>query len=331
LISDARIEALQQRIADKQEPNYTAYIAMKERADQSLGRKPNPPEHWYIPGYYRDAEGHRTAKEVLKNDANDAYRLALCYRITQEERYAQSAAKLIDGWAAGVKSFSKKDDSTLSFSYHFPPMIFAADLISQSPSWPKQSQKAFQQFVREKALPMNTMSRSNNWGNWGLVLVMGAAVYLDDEALFQKGVTRWKDFIAEQIAPDGHLHHEVNRNQGRSGIWYSNFSLLPQTIAGEIARVNGVFLYDYKAPNGRTLQSAFERLAPWVLHPETFPYWEGPAERLSGVDYISYFEILNEVWPHPAAQKALEKWRPLSARHGAPALTFTHGGLLTLP
>lgn len=323
-----RINELTHRVETKTEPNHSAYLAMKEEADTQLGRQPHAPKHWYIPGYYRNAKGHASAKRVLQEDANYAYQLALCYRMTGKETYAKAAARLIDGWAKGVKTMSKKDDSTLSFSYHFPPLIFAADLISLSPSWPQARQEQFKNFVREKALPMNTMNRTNNWGNWGLVLVMASAAYLDDEVLFNKGVDRWKEFIAEQIAPDGHLHHEVNRNGGRSGIWYSNFSLLPQTLAAEIAKINGTKLYNYKAPNGRSLKQAYEKLAPWVWQPKTFPYWDGPVSRLSGVTYVSYFEILYNHWPNPTVKNILQKNRPLTARHGAPVLTFTHGEAL---
>ncbi len=59
---------------------------------------------------------------------------------------------------------SNKDDSMLSFSYYLPAMVFAADLLEESPLWPRHRQKVSRQFVREEALPMNTMDRKNNWG-----------------------------------------------------------------------------------------------------------------------------------------------------------------------
>lgn len=326
-VSRARLDTLRQRIARKAEPTYGAWQKVKTEADAQLDRAPRVPPVWYVPGFYTDAEGHRAAKGSLQDDANAAYTLALAYRVTGEEKYARSAARLIDAWA-GLRELKRENDSTLSFSYHFPALIFAADLIEDWSGWPAERQQAFRRFVREKALPMNTMDRANNWGNWGLVLVLAAAAYLDDQAIFQRGVARWKEFIAEQIAPDGHLTHEVGRNNGKGdyGIWYSHFSLLPQTIAAEIARVNGVDLYDYAAPNGRTLRQAFERLSPWALHPAAFPYFKGnDPSKLHSTDYVGYFEILNARWPNAAAMEMLRKHRPLSPSHSAPHLTFTHG------
>ena len=221
-------------------------------------------------------------------------------------------------------------NSMLSFSYHFPAFIFAADLLKNAPEWPPAQQKTFQDFVRDKALPMNTMARRNNWGNWGLVLVLSAAAYLHDQALFLTGITRAQQFIDEQIADDGHLPLEVIRNNGvgERGLWYTHFSLMPQTLASEIARVNGVDVFDYRSPHGHTLRQAFERVTPWTRHPETFPYYKGAdLNGQQGTDYISYWEILNAHWPNADATAMLAAKRPLTAGTSAPDLTFTHGGL----
>lgn len=328
LLSEARLATLRARIAARTEPTVSAWREVQEAATKGLLAEPHAPAEWYVPGFYRDADGHRRTKRGLQDDANTAYALALAFRMTGDARFAPPAVRLIDAWATQVKTMSRKDDSTLSFSYHFPPLILAADLLRSCPAFPADAQARFRAFVREKALPMNTMARDNNWGNWGLVLVLAAAAHLDDRTLFDQGVARWKVFIEKQIAEDGHLPHEVKRNDGRSGLWYSNFSLLPQVIAGEIARVNGVDLYDYRAPNGRSLRLAFDRLAAWTGAPGTFPYFKGDAKELHGYDYVSYYEILDQHWPNPAATALLKAKRPLSADHGAPFLTFTHGGLL---
>jgi hypothetical protein len=52
-----RLSTLRQRVVQKIEPTYTAYLAMKREADRQVERKPGVPETWYVPGYYRDAQG----------------------------------------------------------------------------------------------------------------------------------------------------------------------------------------------------------------------------------------------------------------------------------
>jgi hypothetical protein len=329
-LSDQRLRTLRQRIADRVEPTFSAFWKIRQVAASRTNYQPHVPETWYVPGYYRDAQGHTTSKRGLQEDANLAYTFALHYRMTDEVRSAEAAARLIDAWA-GLQNLRTEDDSKLSFSYHFPALILAADLIVGFDGWPAERQEAFRTFVRKKALPMNTMDRANNWGNWGLVLVLASAAWLGDATWFGRGVDRWEAFIEHQIAEDGHLAHEVHRNNGvgERGIWYTHFSLMPQTIAAEIARVNGVDLYDYVALNGRTLRQAYERVVPWARDPSTFPYFRGEDKsELKGTDYVSYFEILNPRWPNEDAMAMLAQRRSLTANHCTPHLTFTHGDLL---
>ena len=176
------------------------------------------------------------------------------------------------------------------------------------------------QGIARPASPGGTFDQSN-------LSIAAVGAYLDDDTLLACAAERWKEFVATQIAEDGHLTHEVGRNHGTGdhGLWYSHFSLMPQTLAGEILRLRGVDLFDYVAPNGRTLRMAYERLAPWARRPETFPYYHGDPARLGGARYVSYYEILHARWPHPDARAMLEALRPLTATHSAPHLTFTHG------
>jgi hypothetical protein len=327
-LSMERLAELRQRIAQKIEPNTSAYLNMKQEADGELGRQAEVPETWYVPGYYRDAAGHIRAKGGLEADANAAYKLALCYQMTGEERYAEVVARLAEAWVTGIKVLRTEDDSRLSFSYHFPALIFGESLIHGSPVWTAKRQEDFELFLSERALAMNTMERDNNWGNWGLVLVLAVAARLGRADLVAQGAARWKEFIERQIAEDGHLPHEVGRNNGvgERGIWYTHFSLMPQTLAAEILRVNGVDLYGYVSPQGQTLRMAYECAAPWARNPLSFPYFKGlDANEMRGTDYVSYYEILHPRWPNADAAAMLAALRPLSATHSAPALTFTHG------
>lgn len=327
-INSNRIELIRERIQNRSEPVYSAFRELMSQEEELLEHEAHVPDTWYVPPYYQDAEGHRLNKGFLMDDANASFKLALLYRLTDNGKYAEKSAYLIDAWS-GLEELEKHDDSSLSFSYHFPSMIFAAGLLRGSEYWTENHENRFSDFVRERALPMNTMHRENNWGNWGLVLVLASSVYLDDSQLFEEGVERWKYFIEEQIAEDGHLPHEVTRNNGigERGIWYTHFTLMPQTVAAEIAKVNGADLYDYQSPAGRTLEQAFRRVATWALNPKEFPYFKPDDEEeiQRGTDYISYFEILNERWPDDAAAEMLKQRRPVDAAHSAPLLTLTHG------
>jgi hypothetical protein len=57
-LSAGRLAVLRQRIVQKTEPNYSAYLKLKQEADGALDRQAEVPETWCVPGYYRDAAGH---------------------------------------------------------------------------------------------------------------------------------------------------------------------------------------------------------------------------------------------------------------------------------
>ena len=133
------------------------------------------------------------------------------------------------------------------------------------------------------------------------------------------------NILGIEINEGGHLPYEVTRNKGKSGIWYSHFCLMPQTIAAEILKLNGFDLFDYTTPNSRKLEQAFYQIAYWTKNPQDFSYWNGKPGELGGTTYFSYFEILNSLWPDTNATKLLKSSRPQTARHSAPFMTLTHG------
>lgn len=324
-ITHDRLNSLRAKIDAKLEPTYSAWLQLKQTAESELNRTPKTPKDWFVPWYYVQPEEHQIRKNGLRDDANAAYAQALVYRMTGDVHFAQSAIMLLNHCSQQIHMMSQEEDSTLSFCNLFPAFIFAAGLLREEDLWAPSDQKDFEQFLQLRALPMNCMDHDNNWGNWGLVLVAACAAYLRDDTLMQTCAARWKFFIDTQIADDGHLLHEVNRNEGRHGIWYSHFALMPQTIAAEIIYLSGIDLYQYTSPSGKTLLDACSKLIPWIVKPESFHYWKGEAKDLVRIDYYSYFEILREHRSEFPVETLLRKARPMSAEHSAPFLTFTHG------
>ncbi|WHX40260.1 alginate lyase family protein [Mesobacillus sp. AQ2] len=342
-IDSVKMERIREQIKRKEEPTYSEWLKLLSSANQKKNYKPNAPSSFYVPYVYSNPEGHWRGKNPLVKDANSAYELALAYQVTGNEKYAIRAARILDNWSHTTKTFKKSDDTPLVVSINFPSMIIAASLIEDSPNWTRDNQADFKEFISKKVLPMNTMNRENNWGNWGLLLGISSAAYLDDQKLFSASINRWKYFIEHQMNTKGHLYLEVTRNYGKGnyGIWYSHFSLQPQTIAAEIAKVNGVYLFTYTTPSGKSLKKAFSTIVSWTEKPETFPYYNGDINELWHVRKklnetaingdesasIGYFEILSIYYNNKKAQKLLHVERPLTSSHAVPYLTFTHGGV----
>jgi hypothetical protein len=239
---------------------------------------------------------------------------------------------VIDAWTK-VGTFSTADDSRLSFSYHFPAMIFGADLIDHSPSSPASLDTAFAGLIRKTLPTLSTAyTNENNWGSWGLVFEASAAVYLKDRALFDKAVARHKAIQEKSIDSDGVLIHEVRREgggqgDGSSGLWYANFALMPMTYTAEIFRVNGTDVYDYVSANGGSMKKAWTKVAGWSANPSTFSYrTDGQPGEFSPL-LVGHFEMLNDIWPNADGRKVLDANRPAQGRHSMVGVTFTHGAL----
>ncbi len=344
-LSDARIEILRDRVNNRLEPNYTAWLELLKGADAALvASPPLVPETLRSFSPYKDPKHHEADKgsNTFSRDALASFRLALAYRITGEERYAVGAVRLIRAWSDGLKVIEAKHQNTsLNVSVFMPCFIIAADLLSRSPSFTPADRTAFNGFLRNVVLASDSaglcMKRTNNWANFGTLLAMTAGSYLDDRNLFDRGVARWKQLVEMQMDADGTLREEVSRpggsdkSPGAMGLWYSNFSLFPATLAAEVARVNGVDLYGYTTPSGKSLRLAYVRLLPWIKDPRSFPYYKGSGDpaKLTGIFLIPYFEMLVPRWPEPGAADILRSHRPVRTNHCIPDETFTHGDLLS--
>ncbi len=341
-LTDARIEALKKRVADRVEPNYSAWVGLKKAADAALtAPAPVVPETFFSLSPYKDYAKHQEnkASNTFGRDAHAVFRLALAYRITGDPKYAQGAVKLLNAWATGLKTVDAKQDNTsLNICSNFPNFLIAADLLKNSPDFSPADQTRFRDFVKNVVVATNSaglcMKRSNNWANFGTLFAMSAGIYLQDPALFNAGVARWRQLVDSQMEADGTLKEEVNRVgsdkvPGSMGLWYSHFTLFPATIAAEVARVNGVDLYNYVSPSGKSLRLAYEKLIPWVKDPASFPFYKGTGDptKLTGLYLIPYYEMLTRRWPNPDALAILKAHRPVKTNHCVPDETFTHGDL----
>ncbi|UFU06997.1 alginate lyase family protein [Ruania halotolerans] len=348
LISDDRLDMMRQRLAQETEPQTTAFAQLMDDVAADVEREPFAPSVWFVPFFYNDPDAHREARDGLQADANAAYRLALAYRLTGDASYGVSAAGFVEAWTYEVECFRTSQDSALAFSYHFPAMVFAADLLRDTQVWSAEVEADFASMLRQQALEISSSisSRGNNWGNWGVSLSTAIAAYLGDDDLMGEQIERARELVDHQIDADGHLAEEVTRNSGVGdyGIWYSHFSLLPALLTAEIAELHGFDLFSYENSHGFTLGDAVEVLAGWVETPESFPYFDGPVEDLANVrtiDYLSedgvmahsmsYFEIAGSRYDLPAVNRLLAVERPMTTIHAAPHLTLTHGDLSDEP
>jgi hypothetical protein len=338
-LTDQRLINIKLRIQKKIEPTYKSWVEVLQNCNQGLLHSPQPAAHWAVPAYYEDKILHEKIVQPLQYESRLSYELSLCYRLTDDERYSKKSAEIINAWSTTLKTYDLSlGDTKLSMSESFSSMILAADLLKTYNGFTITIQDQFKDLLRKVVLPLNTMDdKKNNHANWGLLLVLSSAAYLDDLGLLERAESRYKELIAIQIEPDGTLLREIDRSnttnyhggstKGQKGIWYTNYALSPTTLSAEILNINGRNVYSYKSSSGGSLKAGYEKAAEWSAHPETFPYYKSNNGKLFGMNYVSYFEILNMIWPNENAKKKLRELRPLTVDGSFPHLTLTHGDL----
>lgn len=276
LLTVETLAAIRERLEASDSRTRAHWAALERAAEAWRSIEPYAPAEFHVPLFYHDKRGHRAQKQLLLESATIAYGLALRYRLGGDEGDAAQAVRHLRPWFQHVQ-YRGGQDTELVFCYTFPLMIYAADLLRGSPSWTSADRTEFDAFLERTALPLHTAGRRNNHGAWGNLLRMAIAAYCDDQSLLQTAVERHSELIATQIGEKGEFVEEVTRNGGvgEQGISYSHFTLGPLAVTALIAENRGIPLFDYRSPNGRSLEMAWRTLVPWTAKPASFPYFKG--------------------------------------------------------
>ena len=78
---EAQIKFVRKMIENRTQPYYEAYKQLISKADSSCSRDHHAMPDFNVPGYYRDAAGHRKNSAGLQTDAFGAYACALAWQI----------------------------------------------------------------------------------------------------------------------------------------------------------------------------------------------------------------------------------------------------------
>src|SRR6476661_1868855 len=144
-------------------------------AQGARGSKPHPVRSLRIDG----TEG------PFVDDTATAYGLALAYVVSGDEQYAQASARFIDAWVdtmTRTRLTCANDgacQTSLIIGRTAPGFVFAADLLSESPSFDAAAQARLKRWLHDLILP--TASRlTNNWGDTGTFTRVAITAYLGD-------------------------------------------------------------------------------------------------------------------------------------------------------
>ncbi len=241
----------------------------------------------------------------FKKSALMSYDLALGYLVSQNKQYGLKAIEILNAWAKELQSVDTYQSED-NINFYMPYMNMAYWFVKKAFPSPE-----YEDFI--KRMQQYSQSALNtNHGAWGILFDVSSALALDDHALLQNSANRWQEWVFKAIDENGVIASAITRSdtsdyhggptKGIKGIAYTNFALLALTISGELLFENGYDLWGSEA--GKRLSVAYNKVATWILNPETFPYFQ---PNLIGVHNNAYFIILAKHYSSPSADELLKQ------------------------
>jgi hypothetical protein len=343
VINQSELAIVKQRIADKIEPQASAFAKLIRDADAAQSFVPDPPETMDIMGGYEPNNNQETViRPWLWRNGHAAYCSALAYACTGKTHYADKAVEILNAWAAKKTVFTGRDRG-LQLGSWFSPMLYAADLLHSYAGWKTADREQFNSWWRTHCLVHThpiALERRNNWKDAGLLGVMSAAVALEDKALLNEALKELDNYFGAHTDKRGKMTHEwkikkdehgvyliaeVGRNNGRSGITYTAYSLTTMVQNLEIARYAGHNFWHRRTIQGATLQDVIEQYFRWDILKQPFP-WNANPDRLP--TRKNPYEIANNHFKlNPQITDWLKTNRPVNGAQGDEYVTLNKGDL----
>ncbi|GAA6962467.1 alginate lyase family protein [Helicobacter pylori] len=241
----------------------------------------------------------------FKKSALMSYDLALGYWVSQNKPYGLKAIEILNAWAKELQSVDTYQSED-NINFYMPYMNMAYWFVKKALPSPE-----YEDFVK-RMRQYSQSALNTNHGAWGILFDVSSALALDDHALLHNSANRWQEWVFKAIDENGVIASAITRSdtsdyhggptKGIKGIAYTNFALLAITISGELLFENGYDLWGSEA--GKRLSVAYNKVATWILNPETFPYFQ---PNLIGVHNNAYFIILAKHYSSPSANELLKQ------------------------
>ncbi|MCF6324799.1 MAG: alginate lyase family protein [Gammaproteobacteria bacterium] len=364
LINPDELAAIKAKIAKNLEPWKSAYDQLLIQADSVLqddrdfsvifggvNRCSVPvrafctmPSPTGTPNQYDAVEAARPVGIAIRD-------LGMAYAFSGDAKYAERLVELVRIWATDPitgmipRIYANQDRIEL-----FPTMsgvIYGVDLAWNYPGWDLAEKTAFKAWVQAFGESAISLSPSNNnFENWRNAFLSVAGAFTNDQVLMDAAFQNFRNAIPGQIVNEysvnaGLMTQEYERSSSThdrstshskwGGLGYSMFAIHAMTMTAEIARQQGVDLYNYTVPStGAGLKLALDTHAPYLIDPDLWPWGQG--RDIVATDGIGAYELAYSVWEDSAYLEVVERWgRPMGMNIWAlGAVTLTHANRFEL-
>ncbi|NTV30410.1 hypothetical protein HGA91_00315 [candidate division WWE3 bacterium] len=271
------------------------------------------------------------------DEGRTAIHTAWAYQITGKGEYAQATINLLSSqtnFTPDIKSvpIADRPNRELSWGVQYTLLAQAFNLVEDYSGFDSAKKETIRTFFHNLAYDIlsNTPNLNDNcitnmkW--FRASLVASAGVVTNDSNLKDVAFNAYKRYLESAtghcwpsnprvIEANGFIGHEMARfeSNGDDTWYYTGFSLSGMVVLAEIARQQGVNLWDYTTSDGRNLKLAFDSLVKYFTG-TAWPHvgGKGVSYPFIHTDYAATYQAAYAYWGNSEYLKIIEQNRDWS-------------------
>jgi hypothetical protein len=277
---------------------------------------PDPTKPNGLPYIRKDGQTNPEVKEYPDKEnmpklCENVYTLGLAYYFSDENQYAEHAAKLLKVWfldpetrmnpnlkyGQAVKGVNKGRGAGLIDTRHWIKLIDGIGLIKNSKYWKKEDQMAMQQWFAEFLNWMQTskigvaeLNAKNNHGVWYDAQRLSIALYIDSIDLAKKIVLNAANRLDHQVDENEFFPAEMERT---ISLHYTCFVMDAFFLIANMSEKVKFDFWNLTTPSGKSLKKCFEVLKPFLINEKE---WKG--QQIKEFDHEEGYDILMNAAGH---------------------------------
>ncbi|MEJ2045099.1 MAG: alginate lyase family protein [Reinekea sp.] len=237
ITSQADLDRMRTKVAQKEEPWYSAWEVMSTDSLTNLGRWPRPLETL-------DRGGAQSNYGRIYGEIWTTHQSALAWYVTGDDAYAEQAIRYLNIWASVMTGVAGNTNVSLLALYSYQ-LAESAEIMRSYEGWAPEDQQRVKDWFVNVWYPINDyfLSRggrcvSHYWANWGLANVasaMAIGIFADNEKIYNKGLNiLYNGLGAEALDQLLYRRHpgnmgqyqESGRDQGHASLGYALYGAI---------------------------------------------------------------------------------------------------------
>ncbi|MCP3727455.1 alginate lyase family protein [Paraburkholderia sp. CNPSo 3272] len=211
LHSEQDFERMRVDVAYGKQPWLQGWQRLIANRHASLDWTPRPQDAIYRGKNLDHAENY----PLLFNDAAAAYALALRWKVSGDDAYADKSIEILNAWSGNLKKIDGSSDKFLASGIYGYELANAAEILRSSPQWKAADFRRFQSMMLNVFYTMNHdfLTKHNGtkvdhyWANWDLAnmaSMLAIGVLTDRRDIYTEAVEYFK-----HGAGNGSIEHLV--------------------------------------------------------------------------------------------------------------------------